>query len=78
MRPSLKKATFHLAWSPESLPTDEAIAPLLGYLDVNLSSLNTALLPSNFERVLGALWDVVLEELRLQTDGSSAVTFFAI
>ena len=49
MRPPLKKAMFHLAWSPDSLPTSEAIAPLLEYLDMHLVVLNSALLSVNFQ-----------------------------
>ncbi|XP_052132967.1 BAI1-associated protein 3 [Frankliniella occidentalis] len=71
MRPSLKKAMFHLAWSPDSLPTADSISPLLQYLDCHLQSLNAALLPKNFERALSEVWEVVLLELGHQMDGSS-------
>nr|CAD7398842.1 unnamed protein product [Timema poppensis] len=71
MRPALKKAMFHLAWSPDSLPTSEAINPLLEYLDAHLVSLNGALLPRNFERVLADVWEISLLELGQQMDGSA-------
>ncbi|XP_076385472.1 BAI1 associated protein 3 isoform X6 [Megachile rotundata] len=71
MRPPLKKAMFHLAWSPDSLPTSEAIAPLLEYLDVHLVALNSALLAVNFNRVLQDIWEVVLGELSNQMDGNA-------
>ncbi|XP_078053508.1 BAI1 associated protein 3 isoform X5 [Augochlora pura] len=71
MRPPLKKAIFHLAWSPDSLPTTEAIAPLLEYLDVHLVTLNSALLTVNFIRVLQDIWEVVLGELSNQMDGNA-------
>ncbi|XP_034175454.1 BAI1 associated protein 3 isoform X2 [Osmia lignaria lignaria] len=71
MRPPLKKAMFHLAWSPDSLPTSEAIAPLLEYLDVHLVALNSALLVVNFNRVLQDIWEVVLVELSNQMDGNA-------
>ncbi|XP_066592429.1 BAI1-associated protein 3 isoform X2 [Prorops nasuta] len=71
MRAPLKKAMFHLAWSPDSLPTSEAIIPLLEYLDVHLLALNTDLLPSNFVRVLQDIWEVVLSELSNQMDGNT-------
>jgi BAI1-associated protein 3 len=74
MRPALKKAMFHLAWSPDSLPTPDAISPLLEYLDAHLVSLNAALLPRNFERVLADVWDVSLLELGQQMDGSAGVS----
>ncbi|XP_051165972.1 BAI1-associated protein 3 isoform X1 [Leptopilina boulardi] len=72
MRPPLKKAMFHLAWSPDSLPTSEAIAPLVEYLDVHLVALNSSLLSTNFFRVLQVVWEVVLSELYNQMDGSAA------
>ncbi|KAL2736409.1 BAI1-associated protein 3 isoform X1 [Vespula maculifrons] len=71
MRPSLKKSMFHLAWSPDSLPTSEAITPLLEYLDVHLVALNSALLAVNFTRVLQDVWEVVLNELSNQMDGNA-------
>lgn len=73
MRPPLKKAMFHLAWSPDSLPTTEAIAPLMEYLDAHLVTLNRDLLPSSFHRVLQEIWEVVLNELSNQMDGNTEV-----
>lgn len=73
MRGSLKKAMFHLAWSPDSLPTSEAITPLLEYLDVHLLALNGSLLATNFNRVLQDIWEVVLGELSTQMDGNAGV-----
>lgn len=74
MRPPLKKAMFHLAWSPDSLPTSEAIAPLFEYLDVHLVALNSTLLTVNFNRVLQDIWEVVLGELSNQMDGNAGVS----
>ncbi|XP_020709879.1 BAI1-associated protein 3 isoform X2 [Athalia rosae] len=71
MRAPLKKTMFHLAWSPDSLPTSEAMAPLLEYLDLHLVALNSALLATNFNRVLQDVWGVVLGELSNQMDGST-------
>jgi BAI1-associated protein 3 len=62
---------FHLAWSPDSLPTTDAITPLLEYLDTHLLALNAALIPRNFERVLMTVWDVCLLQLAHQMDGSA-------
>ena len=49
---SLKKLIFHLAWSPECLPTNQAIEPLFEYLYNHLQMLNMAMLRSNFQKVL--------------------------
>lgn len=68
MQVPLQKAVFHLAWSPESLPTNQAIVPLLEYLDVHLSALNSALLTKNFNRALTLIWSTVLNELSHQMD----------
>lgn len=68
MQVALQKAVFHLAWSPESLPTNQAIVPLLEYLDVHLSALNSALLTKNFNRGLSLIWTTVLNELSRQMD----------
>lgn len=71
----LKKSMFHLAWSPDTLPTCDAISPLLEYLDTHLLALNAALLPRNFERVLSTVWDVCLLQLGHQMDGAYFHTF---
>uniref|UniRef100_A0A8D8TBQ9 BAI1-associated protein 3 n=1 Tax=Cacopsylla melanoneura TaxID=428564 RepID=A0A8D8TBQ9_9HEMI len=71
MRTALKKAIFHLAWSPDSLPTCDALLPLQEYLDNHLLALNSALIPRNFERVLYSIWEYVLEEISLQTEGNT-------
>lgn len=68
MQVPLQKAVFHLAWSPESLPTNQAIVPLLEYLDVHLSALNSALLMRNFNRALTMIWSTVINELSRQMD----------
>ncbi|XP_013146719.1 PREDICTED: BAI1-associated protein 3 [Papilio polytes] len=71
-RPPLRKAVFHLAWSPDTLPTPEAITPLLEYLDQHLSSLNTWLLPRAFTRALAGCWSAVLKEVWAQADAGGA------
>lgn len=68
MQVPLQKAVFHLAWSPDSLPTTQAIVPLLEYLDVHLLALNSALLTKNFNRALNLIWCTVLNELSRQMD----------
>ncbi|XP_041987245.1 BAI1-associated protein 3 [Aricia agestis] len=71
-RPPLRKAVFHLAWSPDTLPTPQAITPLLEFLDQHLSSLNTWLLPRAFGRALGGCWSAVLKEVSAQADAGGA------
>lgn len=71
-RPALRKAVFHLAWSPDTLPTPQAISPLLEFLDQHLSSLNTWLLPRAFIRALAGCWSAVLKEMSAQADAGGA------
>lgn len=71
MHVPLQKVVFHLAWSPESLPTNQAIVPLLEYLDIHLSALNSALLTKNFARALTLVWTTVLKELASQMDADA-------
>lgn len=52
MQETLRKAMFHVAWSPDTLPTNEAVEPLFDYLHTHLQALNVALLPQNFHKVL--------------------------
>lgn len=68
MQAPLQKSVFHLAWSPDSLPANQAIIPLLEYLDQHLSALNSALLTKNFHRALTIIWLLVLNELSAQMD----------
>lgn len=78
MQVPLQKAVFHLAWSPDSLPTNQAIVPLLEYLDVHLSALNSALLTKNFNRALTLIWNTVLGELSRQMDTGELLLEHAI
>lgn len=71
MKNELKKAIFHLSWSPDSLPASQAIIPLLEYLDVNLSSLNSALLAINFHRALKLIWLAILDQLSHQMNSAN-------
>lgn len=68
MQMSLQKAMFHLAWSPDSLPANQAIVPLLEYLDCHLAALNSALLTKNFNRSLRFIWKTVLGEMSRQME----------
>lgn len=74
MQAPLKKCIFHLAWSPDTLPTTDAIVPLQEYLDSHLIALNTNLIPKNFHKVLNGVWEVTVYELGHQMDGGSGDT----
>ncbi|XP_050539077.1 BAI1-associated protein 3 isoform X2 [Daktulosphaira vitifoliae] len=74
MQAPLKKCIFHLAWSPDTLPTSDAICPLQEYLDGHLITLNTNLLPKNFHKVLNGVFEVTVYELGHQMDGGSGDT----
>lgn len=52
MQEALRKAMFHVAWSPDTLPTNQAVEPLFDYLHTHFQALNLALLPQNFQKVL--------------------------
>ncbi|XP_037069530.1 BAI1-associated protein 3-like [Pollicipes pollicipes] len=68
MRPDLKRHIFHLAWSPDNLPTEEAICPLMDYLDQSLVGLHADLMKRNFDRALLQIWLVTISELKEQAD----------
>jgi len=71
MRTDLKRHIFHLAWSPDNLPTEEAICPLMDYLDQSLVGLHSDLMKRNFDRALRSIWLVVISELQAQADSLS-------
>ena len=67
----LKKHIFHLAWSPENLPTVDAIYPLLDFLDRRLQEVNRCLLYGNYIRCLHVIWDTVVLQLKEYADIST-------
>ena len=70
----LKKHIFHLAWSPENLPTVDAIYPLLEFLDRRLEEVNRCLLYGNYIRCLHVIWDTVVLQLKAYADVSMVGT----
>lgn len=66
MRQELQKDVFHLAWSPDSLPAEEAVRPLLERLYASLATYSAALLKNNLDRLLHLLWLAVLNALTEQ------------
>ncbi|XP_052860569.1 BAI1-associated protein 3 [Anopheles cruzii] len=68
MQGPLQKSVFHLAWSPDSLPANQAVMPLLEYLDSHLATLNVTLLSQNFYRAMTLIWNSVLTEFAKQME----------
>ncbi|XP_069958195.1 BAI1-associated protein 3 isoform X2 [Cherax quadricarinatus] len=66
LRSELQKDVFHLAWSPDSLPAEEAVRPLLERLYASLSTYSATLLKNNLDRLLHLLWLAVLSALHEQ------------
>ncbi|KAJ8951256.1 hypothetical protein NQ317_018736 [Molorchus minor] len=52
MQEALRKTMFHVAWSPDTLPTKPGVGPLFEYLHTHLQALNVALLRRIFQKVL--------------------------
>ena len=70
---AMKKHIFHLAWSPESLPTVDAISPLLDFLDTRLQDFNGRLLRGNVIRCLHIMWESVLNEIEDHVKSNASV-----
>ncbi|XP_032183411.1 BAI1-associated protein 3 isoform X2 [Mustela erminea] len=66
----IRKYVQHISLSPDSIQNDEAVAPLMKYLDEKLALLNTALVKENLSRVLEALWELLLQAI-LQALGAN-------
>ncbi|XP_029413605.1 BAI1-associated protein 3 isoform X1 [Nannospalax galili] len=59
----IRKYIQHISLSPDSIQNDEAVAPLLKYLDEKLALLNASLVKENLSRVLEALWELLLQAI---------------
>uniref|UniRef100_F7FY87 BAI1 associated protein 3 n=2 Tax=Monodelphis domestica TaxID=13616 RepID=F7FY87_MONDO len=66
----IKKYVQHISLSPDSIQNEEAIAPLMKYLDDKLILLSDSLVKENLCRVLEALWDLLLQVI-LQALGAN-------
>ncbi|XP_036135285.1 BAI1-associated protein 3 isoform X4 [Molossus molossus] len=66
----IRKYVQHISLSPDSIQNDEAVAPLMKYLDEKLALLNTLLVKENLNRVLEALWELLLQAI-LQALGTN-------
>ena len=67
MSPHLKKLAFHLAWSPDSLPAEDAVSRMLEFLNEQLIGFNQKLVKPNFKRLIQILWEECLLQLQNQT-----------
>ncbi|MBN3306410.1 BAIP3 protein, partial [Amia calva] len=56
----LKKYIQHISLSPDSINNDDAVTPLMKYLDDTLVILNESLVKENLDRVLHGLWRLLL------------------
>ena len=74
LQPAMKKHIFHLAWSPESLPTVDAISPLLDFLDARLQDFNGRFLKGNVIRCLHIIWESVLNEIEEHVKSNATVS----
>ncbi|XP_007937831.1 BAI1-associated protein 3 [Orycteropus afer afer] len=59
----VRKYVQHVSLSPDSIQNDEAVAPLMKYLDEKLALLNASLVKGNLDRVLEALWELLLQAI---------------
>ncbi|KAM8950578.1 BAI1-associated protein 3 isoform 4-T5 [Lycaon pictus] len=66
----IRKYVQHISLSPDSIQNEEAVAPLLKYLDEKLALLNASLVKENLSRVLEALWELLLQTI-LQALGAN-------
>uniref|UniRef100_A0A8C6F230 BAI1 associated protein 3 n=1 Tax=Monodon monoceros TaxID=40151 RepID=A0A8C6F230_MONMO len=66
----IRKYVQHISLSPDSIQNEEAMAPLLKYLDEKLALLNASLVKENLSRVLEALWELLLQAI-LQALGAN-------
>ncbi|XP_054445163.1 BAI1-associated protein 3 isoform X2 [Pteronotus mesoamericanus] len=66
----IRKYMQHISLSPDSIQNDEAVAPLMKYLDEKLALLKALLVKENLNRVLEALWELLLQAI-LQALGTN-------
>uniref|UniRef100_A0A8C0ZZW0 BAI1-associated protein 3 n=1 Tax=Castor canadensis TaxID=51338 RepID=A0A8C0ZZW0_CASCN len=67
----IRKYVQHISLSPDSIQNDEAVAPLMKYLDEKLALLSASLVKENLSRVLEALWELLLQAI-LQALGTNS------
>ncbi|XP_072415631.1 BAI1-associated protein 3 isoform X1 [Chiloscyllium punctatum] len=71
----LRKYIQHISLSPDSIQPDEAVCPLMKFLDDNLIILSEWLVMENLRKILSALWtlllDLITEALAINTGMST-------
>ncbi|KAM4697578.1 BAI1-associated protein 3 [Rhinophrynus dorsalis] len=70
----IKKYIQHISLSPDSIQNDEAVSPLMKYLDDKLIILNETLVKENLYRVLEALWWLLLKFITDAVDSNRGVS----
>ncbi|XP_022522382.2 BAI1-associated protein 3 isoform X1 [Astyanax mexicanus] len=60
MLPELRRYIQHISLSPDTINNDDAVSPLMKYLDSTLVILSESLVKENLARVLQSLWELVL------------------
>ncbi|CAJ0921160.1 unnamed protein product, partial [Ranitomeya imitator] len=70
----IKKYIQHISLSPDSIQNDEAVSPLMKYLDDKLIILSETLVKENLYRVLEALWWLLLKFIIDAVDSNRGVS----
>ncbi|KAM9304727.1 BAI1-associated protein 3 [Gastrophryne carolinensis] len=70
----IKKYIQHISLSPDSIQNDEAVSPLMKYLDDKLIILSETLVKENLYRVLEALWWLLLKFIIDAVDSNKGVS----
>ncbi|XP_054615348.1 BAI1-associated protein 3 isoform X2 [Dunckerocampus dactyliophorus] len=60
MLPELRRYIQHISLSPDSINNDDAVAPLMKYLQDTVVVLTDTLVKDNLARVLQSLWELLL------------------
>ncbi|XP_069503301.1 BAI1-associated protein 3 [Ambystoma mexicanum] len=74
----IKKYIQHISLSPDSLQNDDAVSPLMKYLDDKLIILSDSLVKENLYRVLEALWWLLMKFIidAVDTNRGVSVEFY--
>ncbi|XP_043955415.1 BAI1-associated protein 3 isoform X2 [Gambusia affinis] len=60
MLPELRRYIQHISLSPDSINNDDAVSPLMKYLQDTMVILTANLVKENFTRVLQSMWELLL------------------